>query len=105
MLKLIKFTGNENYIFPSGRPATKESITEKCPAGLMVPHVLELNGNVVQAIQNLSVLRNLHSIDESLTDDEAIAGIEVIINTPPVVEPSPEERIAAAMEYQNLLSL
>lgn len=105
MLKLVKFTGDENYMTPGGKIATGEMIAHEYPAVTVFPHVLMVNGDVLQAIHNLSMLRNSHNIDASLTEDEAIAAIEVIINTPPIIEPSPEERIAAAMEYQNLLSL
>lgn len=105
MLRLVKFTEGQTYMFPSGEIATSQIISEKCPAVLHFPHVLEINGDVCQAIMSIKALRNIHNIDASLTDDEATAAIETIINTPPVIEPSPEERIAAAMEYQNLLSL
>ena len=45
-------------------------------------------------------------VDSSLSEDEAIAKIEEIRNTPPAEpDPSAEERIAAALEYQNLANL
>ncbi|MCI9577016.1 MAG: hypothetical protein HFJ84_10325, partial [Clostridiales bacterium] len=45
-----------------------------------------------------------------LSEGEAIAKLEEIINTPPEEpqiddSPTPTERIAAAMEYQNLMSM
>ena len=60
------------------------------------------------SMDNLSVLRDVYDIDAALSEDEAIAAIEEIINTPqdPVEqEPSAEERIAAALEYQVMSSL
>lgn len=48
------------------------------------------------------------TFDEELSNEELLDAIEEFEDTPrPVVEaePSAEERIAAALEYQNLLSL
>lgn len=58
------------------------------------------------ALQNLSAMRTLYNIDKSLSEDEAIAKIQEIVNTPPPEpEPSAEERMAAAMEFQNMMTL
>ena len=58
------------------------------------------------AVQNLAAVRSQMGSDSSLSEDEAIAKIEEIRNTPPAEpDPSAEERIAAALEYQNLASL
>ena len=54
-----------------------------------------------------SLLRSIYQIDPSMSDNEALAAIEEIKNTPPEVDdtPSAEERIAAALEYQVMSSL
>ena len=59
------------------------------------------------AMQNLSAMRSQHGIDSSLTEAEAITAIQDILNTPETVseEPTAEERIAAALEYQVMASL
>lgn len=58
------------------------------------------------ALQNLSAMRTMYKIDKSLSEDEALRKIEEIINTPaPEPEPSAEERMAAAMEFQNMMML
>ena len=106
MLKLEKFDGTKTYMFPSGEIATPERIKADFPAVEVFPHVLEINGNVCQAVMELGALRGIHNIDEALSEDEAIAAIEEIVNTPaPEPAPSAEERIAAAMEFQNLLNM
>lgn len=52
----------------------------------------------------LSQYRDTYDIDDELTNEEALAEIERIANLPqPKPEPTPEERIASAMEYQNLI--
>jgi hypothetical protein len=96
----------QNQIGPISIIATPEVIGQNYPAVNVFPHVIEVNGDVCQAVMNLSALRAMHNIDTALTEDEAIAAIETIINTPgPEPEPTAEERIAAAMEYQNLTTL
>ena len=106
MLKLEKFTGEETYMFPNGAVATPDIIREQFPAVDYFAHALEVNGNVCQAVMELGALRNIHNIGLDLSDDEAILAIETIMNTPaPAPEPSAEERIAAALEFQNLMNI
>lgn len=110
MKKVIKYTGDKTFMFPNGGLATPEIVAEQYPAVTAFTHIVETDDNceVLFAIQNLSAMRNIYKIDPSLTEDEAIAAIEEIINTPqdPVEqEPTAEERIAAALEYQVMSSL
>lgn len=106
---LEKYTGEKTYMFPNGKLATKEAVLESFPAALTFVHIVETdeNAEVMWAFQNLSAMRTMHNIDKSLTEEEAIAALQDIINTPPVVDdtPSAEERIAAALEFQNLAAM
>lgn len=109
-MKIIeKYTGEKTYMFPNGQLADKEAVLKSFPAALAFAHIVETdeNGEVMWAFQNLSAMRSMHNIDKSLTEDEAIAKLQEIVNTPPEVDttPSAEERIAAALEYQNLTSM
>ncbi|MDR1310824.1 MAG: hypothetical protein LBK01_02960 [Burkholderiaceae bacterium] len=45
------------------------------------------------------------AITDDMTDEEVLQAIEDFEDTPPVVDPSPEERMAAALELQNLMSM
>lgn len=108
--KLIKYTGDKVFMFPNGAIATKEAVLKQFPAALTFTHIVETDENeeVMWALQNLSAIRTQMEIDKSLSEDEAIAAIEEIVNTPqePVEqEPTAEERIAAALEYQVMSSL
>lgn len=106
--KIRKYTGEKLYMYPSGALATKERVLEDYPAVFTFTHIIETDENeqVMFALQNLSAMRNAYGIDSSLTEDEAIAKIEEIVNTPaPEPEPSAEERIASALEFQNLTTL
>lgn len=106
--KIEKYTGDKTYMFPNGAIATKEAVLKQFPAALTFVHYVETdeNGEVMWAFQNLSAMRTMYEIDSSLSEEGALAKIEEIINTPPAEpEPSAEERIAAAMEFQNLMSI
>ena len=109
MKKIIKYTGDKTFMFPTGELATPEIVAEQYPAVTAFTHIVETDDNceVLFAIQNLSAMRSIYKIDTSLTEDEAIAEIEKIVNTPPEVstEATAEERIAAALEYQVMASL
>lgn len=107
MKKLEKYLGDKTYMFPDGSLATPERMLEQFPAVLTFAHIIETDeaGEVCFAVQNLSAMRGFYSVDAKLTEVEAIAKIEEIINTEPEYEPSAEERIASALEYQNLMSM
>ena len=105
---LEKYTGEKIYMFPNGALATKEAVLDQFPAALSFVHIVETdeNGEVMWAFENLSAMRTMHNIDKSLSESEAISALQEIINTPPVIDESAsaEERIAAALEYQNLMA-
>ena len=108
MKKVIKYTGDKTYMFPNGAIATKERVLQDFPAALTFTHIIETDEaeEVCFAVQNLSAMRGVYGIDSSLTEEEAIAAIQEVVNTPePEAEPSAEERIASALEYQNLMSM
>lgn len=106
---LEKYTGEKTYMFPNGKLATKEAVLANFPAALTFTHVVETdeNGEVMWAFQNLSAMRSMRNIDKSLSEAEAIQALQDILNTPKVVNtaPSAEERIAAALEFQNLMAM
>lgn len=108
MIKVEKYTGQKTYMSPSGVLETPEQLLKEFPAIMTFTHIIQTDeaGEVCFAVDNLAATRSRLSIDSSLTEDEAILAIEEIINTPsPEPEASAEERIAAALEYQNLLSM
>ena len=108
MYKLEKYTG-KTYMAPSGTLYTPERIKQDFEAIDTFPHVIQTdeNSEMCWAVMNLSAMRSQYAIDPSLSEDEAIAKLEEIINTPQEVDytPSPDERIAAALEFQNLMSM
>ena len=107
MKKIIKYDGEKVFMYPNGKLATKEQILNDFPAALTFTHIIETDENeeVCFAVQNLSAMRGIYNLDSLLTEEEAIAKIEEIINSAPKEEISAEERIASALEFQNLMSM
>ena len=108
-MKVIeKYTGEKSYMFPNGELATPAIIQERFPAVEAFVHIVETDesGEVLFAIQNLSAMCSFYGISQSLSEAEKIAEIQEKANEEPEASaPSAEERIAAALEYQNLLSM
>ena len=109
-MHILKIYDEKTRMYPSGKVATKDTVYADYPAVKVFTHVIETDENdeVIYAINNLSALRTSYNIDKSLSEQEAVQAIQDIMNTPrePVeVEPTAEERIAASLEYQNLLAM
>lgn len=94
---LEKYEGTKTYMFPNGALATPEALLQQFPAALTFAHVIETDaaGEVCFAVENLAALRSLHGLDSALSESEAIASLQVIINTAPIYEPD-EQAIALA---------
>lgn len=108
MIKIEKYDGSKTYMFPNGELATPERVKKDYPAVDTFTHIVETDeaGQVMFAIQNLAAIKSQMGIDMSINDDEAISQIEEIRNAPPPEpEPTPEERVAAALEFQNVLNM
>lgn len=106
--KVVKYDGTKTYMHPNGELATFEKIKQKFPAVEVFTHIVETDeqGQVMFAFQNLAAVRTQMEIDPSLNEDEAIAKIEELRNAPqPEPEPTAQDRIAANLEWQTLLSL
>lgn len=109
-MKIIeKYTGEKTYMFPNGTLATPKVVEEKYPAVKVFTHIVETDesGEIMWSLQNLSAMRAMRNIDKSLSEAEAIQALQDIINTPKPINtaPSAEERIAAALEFQNLMAM
>lgn len=109
-MHILKIYDEKTRMYPSGKVATKDTVYADYPAVKVFTHVIETDENdeVIYAINNLSALRTSYNIDKSLSEQKAVQAIQDIMNTPrePVEpEPTAEERIAASLEYQNLLAM
>lgn len=102
------YDGTKTYMYPNMALATPQVMMSNYPAILTFKHVIETDeaGQVCFAIENLSAMRSRYDIDKTLSDEEAVQAIQDILNAPePEAEPSAEERIASALEFQNMMSL
>lgn len=107
MKKLEIYNAEKTYMYPNGEIAYPQRIQTDFPAVSVFTHVIETDesGQVCFAVQNLAALKSTYGIDAAMTDAEAISAIETILNTHTEPEPTAEERIAAAMEFQNMVTL
>lgn len=102
------YDGTKTYMYPNMALATPQVMMSNYPAILTFKHVIETDeaGQVCFAIENLSAMRSRYNIDKTLSDEEAVQAIQDILNAPELeAEPSAEERIASALEFQNMMSL
>lgn len=108
MIKIEKYDGSKTYMFPNGELATPERVKKDYPAVEAFTHIVETDeaGQVMFAIQNLAAIKSQMGIDISVSEEDAINLIEELRNAPaPEPEVSAEERIAAALEFQNVLNM
>jgi hypothetical protein len=108
-MKLKIYNGGKNYMFPNMSVATPERVRAEYSAVNNFTCVITTDDydEVIYAIEPFGAMKSKYNIDPNLSDAEALVAIETIINTPPTVstDPTPEERIAAALEFQNVLAL
>lgn len=99
---------------PSGESFTPAQWLERYTWGNIPEIKMVISGGVINGAfcGNLTDMINMYTkmgatIPENATDEEILAAIEDFEDNPPVVEsePTAEERIAAALEYQNLASM
>lgn len=108
MYKLELYTGEKTYMAPAGTVYTPERIEQDFPAITLFPHLIQTDsaGQVCFAVMNLAATKDQYGISQDTGTKEAITAIEEILNAPaPEEGPSAEERIAAALEFQNVMSL
>lgn len=108
MIKIEKYNESKTYMYPNGDLATPEKVKKDFPAVTAFTHIVETDeaGQVLFAIQNLAAIKSQLGIDVNLSEEDSIRQIETIKNAPaPEPEPDSLERVAAALEYQNLMSM
>ena len=104
-----KYDNNKTYMSPSGELMTPELVAKNYPATKVFVHLVQTDsaGQMMFSLLNFVATKDRYEIGAELSEEEAIKAIteamEAERNAEP--EPSAEERVAAALEYQNLLSL
>lgn len=107
MYKLELYKGDKTYMAPAGTIYTPERIEQDFPAITLFPHLIQTDsaGQTCFAVLNFAATKDQYGISQGTSDKAAITAIEKAMNEVPVEEPSAEERIAAALEFQNVMSL
>jgi hypothetical protein len=108
MNKLEIYTGTKPYMTPSGTLYTQERLVQAFPAALTFTHLIHTDegGEVCFGVYNYRTFCVQHGLNPDDQPTTNIPLLEEIMNAPvPAPVPSAEERIAAALEFQNLLML
>lgn len=107
-MKVLEFyDGTKTYMYPNMKLATPEVVLADFPAILAFKHVIETdeNGQVLFAVENFSAMRSRYNIDTTLTDEEALAEIQSLINAEPEPVLDDNTRIADALEDLVVLNM
>lgn len=92
----------EGFKLADGTPCTVEEVHTRYPFTRDGTIVLDrlANGNI-GGIDDLTILRQVYTIDATLTDAEALTAIETIRNTPPAPR---VDAVEAKMDYLIMMS-
>lgn len=104
------YNPEKTYLYPNMQVASPEHIQANYTAVNVTKCVItsDASGEMFYAVEPLNAMAQRLGVDVSEydSDEEVLAAMEEILNAPqPEPEPTAEERIAAAMEYQNMMSL
>lgn len=111
MIQLAFYDPRKTYIYPNLQIATPEHIQMNYSAVNVTKCVIETDedGAMFFSVSPFSAIKTKHkdNLDYTgKTDDEVLQIIEDFMNKqqePTVPEPTAEERIASALEYQNIM--
>ncbi len=114
MKKVLEiYDKTKTYLYPNMTLATPENVATTYSV-VNIPNlecIIETDESRIMfytAPEPISVFKGRYNIDSSVSTKDAIVAIEEILNAPQPeakLAPTAEERIAAALEYQNLLSI
>ena len=102
------------YMSPAGTIMDAAAVAEQFPASQSFAYIVQVDEGeeVMYGFYSLSAMKSKYGINKSLTGAEAVQAVEDAMNAAQEAEAeamandiSPEERIAAALEFQVLSSL
>lgn len=115
--KYVKFDENKNYVFPNGELASKEVLAQKFAGFIATGNcVVETDETetMLFSLQPMSVWKMAFAnklteqgeeADFGKSDEETLQKFTEIANAPEPQTVSTEERIAAALEFNNILNM
>lgn len=110
---LKKYDSKDTYMSPSGMVMDADEVKKEFPASSMFTFVVQTDeyGQMMYGMYNLASMKSKYGVSSSLGDDEAVVTLQNAMNSEQeelaiaAENPTPEERIAAMLEYQALTSL
>jgi hypothetical protein len=110
MRKYVEIYDNtKTYIFPSLAMATPDVVGMNYAvvnSGHDVVIETDESHTMLYAIDLLSAMKSRLGVAADLSVEDSLVALESILNAPiPAPEPTADERIAAALEFQNLLNM
>ncbi|WP_425805253.1 hypothetical protein ACHOLT_01280 [Desulfitobacterium sp. Sab5] len=112
-MKYKIWNGTDSLITPVGEVLTADQVKERYPASAVqgmkyiigdAPISLGVFMEFSQTKEHYKTQYGL-ALTDNMTDQEVLDAIAYFEENPPVPDPTAEERMAAAMEFQNLLAL
>ena len=104
----------DTYMSPASTLMDAAGVLNDFPAAQSFPHIVQTDegGEMLYGFYSLSAMKSKYNIDQSLTGAEAVQAVEDAMNAEKEQQEAeaqayvaPEERIAAALEFQTLTSL
>ena len=102
----------DNLITPIGEVLTPEQVFERYPAACIegIKYIIADQPINMAVFMEFEATKEHYKrlgvpITDTMTDQEVLDAISYWEENPPAPEPTSEERIAAALEFQNLLML
>ena len=105
---------SDTYMSPASVLMDAAGVLKDFPAAQRFPHIVhtDAGGEMMYGLYSLSAMKSQYNIDPSLTGAEAVQAVEDAMNAEKEQQAAdaqayvaPEERIAAALEFQTLTSL
>lgn len=111
-MKYKIWNGVDNLVTPIGEVLTAEQVKEKYPAAAIegMKYIICDSPISMGVFMEFEATKKHYKnlgvpITDGMIDQEVLDAISYFEENPPQPEPTPEERMAAAMEFQNLLAL
>ena len=105
------------YTSPAGTLMDASKVSEDFPASQVFPYIVQTDasGEMMYGFYNLSAMKSKYNINQNLVGAEAVQAVEEAMNAEQEVQEveaqayantaTPEERIAASLEFQTLTNL
>lgn len=102
----------DNLVTPIGKILTPQEVFAQYPASQVegIKYIIADQPINMAVFMEFEQTKNVYksigaNIADDMTDEEVLQAIQEFEETPPATGPTAEERIASALEFQNLLAI